>query len=66
MDVRVMRLAPDGKYKTEYNYWSNVPSTITSGDPVDGNYFCTESTVESFLSQIKDTWELEQNLYYGK
>jgi hypothetical protein len=55
-----MGLTPDGKYKTEYSYWrSNVPGTIISRDQVDENYFCAKSTVEIFLTQIKDAWEFK-------
>jgi hypothetical protein len=58
---------PDGKIQDHVQVVkSNVPGTNISSDRVEENDFCTESTVKSFLTQIKDAWEFKGNLYYGK
>jgi hypothetical protein len=53
----------DEKYKTEYSYYrSIVPGTTIGRDQVDENYFCTESMVKSFLTQIKDVWNSSETV----
>jgi DNA polymerase II small subunit/DNA polymerase delta subunit B len=65
--VGVMGLVTREKYKTGYSYYrSNVPGISNRRNQVDENYFCTEVTVKSFLTQNKNAWEFEQDLYYRK